>query len=121
MIGEPPWEVEFTDQFERWWAELTEDQQDALAERVSLVATIGPTLGRPAVDHIKTSRHPNMKELRTASDGHLRVLFAFDPKRHAILLIGGNKSGSWRSWYLHAVPLADDLYDAHLNEISYDD
>ena len=58
-----------------------------------------------------------MKELRTASAGQLRVLFAFDQQRHAILLIGGNKSGSWQKWYLDAVPQADDLFDEHLKEI----
>ncbi len=91
MIEEQPWEVEFTDQFEEWWNDLSESQQDALTERVALLSAIGPSLGRPAVDQITSSRHPNMKELRTASAGHLRVLFAFDPLRHAILLIGGEQ------------------------------
>jgi hypothetical protein len=58
-----------------------------------------------------------MKELRTSSDGDLRVLFAFDPRRTAILLLGGNKTGRWAEWYLSAVPRADDLYDEHLAEL----
>jgi hypothetical protein len=116
MIEEQPWEVEFTDQFEGWWDRLSESQQDALTERVLLLAAVGPSLGRPAVDQIKSSRHQNMKELRTSSLGQLRVLFAFDPLRHAILLIGGNKSGEWQKWYSQAIPVADDLFDEHLRE-----
>lgn len=58
-----------------------------------------------------------MKELRAASGGALRVLFMFDPRRQAILLLGGDKSGEWSTWYEWAVPLADDLYDAYLREL----
>jgi hypothetical protein len=116
MIEEQPWEVEFTDRFEEWWNHLSESQQDALAERVALLPRSDHPLGRPAVDQI-TSRHPNMKELRTASAGHLRVLFAFDPLRHAILLIGGDKSGAWQKWYSRAIQEADDLFDEHLKDV----
>jgi hypothetical protein len=73
----------------------------------------GPALGRPFVDAIHTSRHANMKELRPRG-GHIRVMFAFDPRRTAILLIGGDKSGQWESWYEEMVPIADALYDQHL-------
>jgi hypothetical protein len=97
------WEIEFTEQFGVWWQSLTEDQHD----RVMLLMEDGPSLGRPAVDHIESSRHQNMKELRASSNGSLRVLFAFDPRRSAILLIGGNKTGRWNEWYRTAVPLAD--------------
>ena len=58
-----------------------------------------------------------MKELRVTAAGALRVLFAFDPRRNAILLIGGDKSGQWQQWYRKAVPVADDLYDEHINEL----
>lgn len=58
-----------------------------------------------------------MKELRVSKEGALRVLFAFDPRRHAILLVGGDKSGRWAEWYRLAIPEADDLYDAHLGEL----
>lgn len=74
-------------------------------------------LGRPRVDLIKGSRHKNMKELRISSGGALRILFAFDPRRTAILLLGGDKSGQWNEWYRVAVPLADDLYDEYLAEL----
>jgi hypothetical protein len=111
------WEVEVTDEFVDWWEELSIDQQVALADRVELLAQRGPDLGRPVVDRIHTSRHHNMKELRAASDGELRVLFMFDPRRQAILLLGGDKAGAWNEWYRWAVPVADDLYDTHLEEL----
>ena len=111
------WEVEATDQFLDWWEQLTAEQQEAITDRVGLLAERGPDLGRPVVDRIISSRHQNMKELRAAKDGALRVLFAFDPRRMAILLLGGDKSGQWTSWYRHAIPTADDLYDEHLAEL----
>jgi len=81
---------------------------------MDLLATYGPALGRPAVDTIKGSRHPNMKELRSFG-GHLRALFAFDPLRRAIVLLGGDKAGDWSAWYERNVPHADDLYDEYLD------
>ena len=71
-------------------------------------------LGRPYADTVNGSRHPNMKELRTQHRGHpLRTLFAFDPRRCAILLIGGDKTGD-AQFYERMIPLADRLYDEHL-------
>ena len=72
---------------------------------------------RPVVGDVSASRHANMKELRVSKAGALRVLFAFDPRRCAILLLGGDKSGRWERWYRWAVPAADDLYDAHIEEL----
>ncbi|MGH2409596.1 MAG: type II toxin-antitoxin system RelE/ParE family toxin [Chloroflexota bacterium] len=74
----------------------------------------GPTLGRPFVDRIEMSRHANMKELRVR---YIRILFAFDPKRQTILLLGGNKEGKWDSWYDEQVPRADLLFDRHLARV----
>ena len=111
------WEVEYTDELTAWWRELTKDQQEALDDRVMLLAEVGPALRRPVVGEVSTSRHNNMKELRVSRAGELRVLFAFDPRRCAILLLGGDKSGQWNRWYRWAVPTADDLYDAHLEEL----
>jgi len=68
------------------------------------------------VDSITTSRHPNMKELRPAA-GTIRILFAFDPRRHAILLIGGDKRRRWTAWYEEMVPTADSLYEEHLEQL----
>lgn len=115
------WEVEYTDEFEAWYEGLSEEAQDAVIARVELVEAHGPALGRPTVDQVHRSRHANMKELR-AEQG-IRVLLAFDPRRTAILLIGGDKSpddpGSlnWNRWYDHFVPIADGLYDAHLADL----
>jgi hypothetical protein len=111
------WEVEVTDEFLVWWSTLTIDQQEAVTDRIDVLMERGPDLGRPIVDRIHASRHQSMKELRAAKGGALRVLFSFDPRRQAILLLGGDKSGEWNDWYEWAVPLADDLYDAYLEEL----
>lgn len=111
------WDVEVTDDFASWWNGLTADQQESVTDRVDLLAERGPNLGRPVVERIHSSRHHNMKELRAAKDGVLRVLFMFDPRRQVILLIGGDKTGQWESWYEQAIPLADELYDEYLAEL----
>jgi hypothetical protein len=111
------WEVEYTDGFDKWWNELAENEQDALARSVELLRRIGPSLGRPHADTVRLSRHAHMKELRTQCGGRpLRTFFAFDPRRTAILLIGGDKTGDDR-FYERLVPIADDLYDIYLTEL----
>ena len=88
-----------------------------MSASVELLELHGPQLGRPHVDTVKGSKHTNMKELRTQSSGKpLRTFFAFDPRRSAILLIGGDKTGDKR-FYDRMVPIADDLYDVYLEEI----
>lgn len=112
------WQVEFTDEFGRWWDDLDEDQQDALAASVLLLEQLGPGLPRPHADTVKGSRHANMKELRTQCGGRpLRTFFAFDPRRCAILLIGGDKTGDDR-FYEQMIPRADRLYDEHLRALA---
>jgi hypothetical protein len=110
------WEIEYTDEFEAWWEGLTEEEQEAIDAAVQLLEERGPSLGRPLADLVHQSRHKNMKELRPTNT--IRVLFAFDPRRVAILLIGGDKRGSWNRWYDEVVPVADDLYDQHLSDVS---
>lgn len=111
------WEVEYTDEFGLWWESLSESEQIALAASVSLLEQRGPLLGFPHSSGINGSRHGHMRELRTQHDGRpLRTLYAFDPRRAAILLIGGDKTGDDR-WYERNVPLADKLYDAHLEQL----
>jgi hypothetical protein len=110
------WEVEYTDQFGNWFENLDEDQQESIVIAVEVLQGHGPGLGRPLVDTIKGSRHANMKELRPRG-GNLRILFAFDPRRMAILLIGGDKTSRWQAWYQDIVPLADQLYDEHLETL----
>jgi hypothetical protein len=109
------WEVEFTEEFGAWWKTLTEDQQDDVAHSVGLLAELGPVLDFPHSSKVNASRHGHMRELRTQSGGRpLRTLYAFDPLRTAILLLGGDKSGHDR-WYEKLVPIADRLYDEHLD------
>ena len=111
------WEVEYTEEFELWWASLTPDEQADLDASVELLQTHGPQLGRPHADTVRGSKHSNMKELRTQSHGKpLRTFFAFDPRRTAILLIGGDKTGDAR-FYDRMVPIADRLFDEYLEEI----
>ena len=111
------WDVEYTDEFEQWWQTLTEDQQEDLVVSVQLLRELGPSLPRPHADTVKGSKHTNMKELRTQSQGHpLRTFFAFDPRRCAILLIGGDKTGDNR-FYEKMLPFADQLYDKYLEEL----
>lgn len=108
-----PWEAEYTDQFEEWFSDLSEEQQEDVVLAVEALEERGPVLGRPFADTVSGSRHANMKELRPP-EGNLRVLFAFDPRRMAILLLGGDKTGRWREFYEETIPVADDLYDEHL-------
>ncbi len=110
-------EVNVTENFQTWWDDLTTGQQAQVAARVALLEEHGPSLGRPVVDRIATSAFHHMKELRCSSDGALRVLFAFDPRRQAVLLMGGDKSGNWDAWYLQAIPMADKLYREYVREL----
>jgi hypothetical protein len=111
------WEVEYTDEFEAWWNGLSEAEQESLDASVRLLEERGPSLGFPHSSGINGSRHGHMRELRTQHDGHpLRTLYAFDPRRAAILLIGGDKTGNAR-WYDVHVPIADRLYDEHLAQL----
>lgn len=84
-----------------------------------LLAAFGPNLGRPTVDTLKGSRHANMKELRFSCQGGVwRVAFAFDPRRQAILLIGGDKGGAdQRRFYKHLIRVADERFDEHLTTL----
>ncbi len=104
------WDVEYTDEFGLWWADLDEDRQDRIAATVSLLATHGPALAFPHSSGINGSRHAHMRELR------VRIFYAFDPRRTAILLIGGDKTGKDR-FYIEHLMQADDLYDAHIAEL----
>ena len=116
-MGPVPWEVEYTDQFGEWWERLTERQQDVVIVRVELLIEYGPNLPYPYSSDIRSSRHGGMRELRAQSAGNpLRILYAFDPRRASILLLGGDKTGHAR-FYEEYVPLADKLYDEHLREL----
>ena len=109
-----PWEVEYTDEFGEWWGGLTEGEQESVAATVGLLEMKGPSLPYPYSSGVESSKHSHMRELRIQHAGHpYRVLYAFDPRRMAVLLIGGNKVGNNR-WYEEFVPVADRLYDRHV-------
>lgn len=110
------WDVEFHGDFESEFDELPETVQDEIYVRGQLLATFGPSLGRPHVDTLDGSKHANMKELRfNADDGVWRVAFAFDPERRAVLLVAGDKSGvSQKRFYKGLVKKADTRFDKQL-------
>lgn len=111
------WEVEYTDEFAAWWASLDQDTRLAVSEKVEMLSEHGVALGFPHSSEIKGSRHGRIRELRVQRDGRpLRVLYAFDPRRCAILLVGGDKTGDGR-FYERVVAIADRLYDEHLMEL----
>jgi hypothetical protein len=111
------WEVEYSDEFGAWWEGLTEGEQEDIAPVVNVLAELGPSLRRPYSGTIEGSRHANMKELVIQHAGRpYRVLYAFDPRRNAILLIGGDKSGNSK-WYEEYVPRADKIFDEHLEQL----
>jgi hypothetical protein len=111
------WEVEYTDEFLIWWNTLSAEEQEDITAIVGVLQEKGPALRRPHVGLIVTSRHPHMKELIVQHAGRpYRILFAFDPTSTAILLIGGDKTGNDR-WYEEFVPVADKIYDTHLEQL----
>jgi hypothetical protein len=113
------WDVELHADVNKWFEGLCDADPwcaDRVEEAIDVLAEVGPTLGRPLVDRIAGSRYHNMKELRPASTGstEIRILFVFDPRRTAILLVAGDKSGDWRGWYESNIPLAEERYAEHL-------
>jgi hypothetical protein len=104
---------------EDWLAALDQSSYEQVVAALELLAERGPQLGRPLVDTVVGSRHKNLKELRPGSSGRseLRVLFAFDPERRAILLVAGDKAGDWAKWYRVNVPIADNRFAEHLDRL----
>jgi len=111
-----PWDVEGTEEFHAWFSGLSSAERISVAAKIDLLEEKGPSLGRPHVDTLKGSKFTNLKELiiQHAGDPY-RVIFAFDPRRTAILLLGGRKTDS--KWYKTAVPEAEQIYDRYLEEI----
>ena len=111
------WEVEYTNEFEDWFIELSESQRRSVLSRVDLLIQRGPRLMYPYSSSVRSSRHGHMRELRVQSGGRpIRIFYAFDPRRTSILLIGGDKTGDDRFYEVY-VPIADDLYDIYLEEL----
>jgi hypothetical protein len=111
------WDVQFDDEFKVWFDGLIEGLQDEILVNANLLRVHGPQLGRPYVDTLEGSTFTNMKELRVQFRGEpWRILFAFDPKRVAILLVGGNKQGDKR-WYKKLLPIAEKRFQRHLKRL----
>lgn len=114
------WQVLLDTDFKIWLLEQEADIQTAVFAHIGLLKAFGPSLGRPHVDTLKGSQLPNLKELRVQFQGNpWRVLFVFDPKRRAILLVGGNKRGDAK-WYKKAIPVAEQRYQQYLQKMEKD-
>ncbi len=111
------WEVEVSDEFLAWYQSLDESEWESVNGAVAKLEHYGPSLGRPYADTLIRSQYPNMKELRVQHQGKpYRILFTFDPRRNAYLILGGDKTGD-ANWYVDAIRRADAIYRQHLIEI----
>lgn len=122
MVSSVGWEIELHEEVDAWFLTLADndpESADLVQAAIGQLEQDGPRLGRPLVDRIKGSKYHNMKELRPASAGatEVRILFAFDPERRAILLVAGDKAGNWKSWYPRHIPIADARYGEHLAQL----
>ena len=115
----PKWAVSTTRDFDKWFAALGEDEQVEVIAKVELLKLLGPELRRPHADTLNGSRYSNMKELRAdTATAVMRIAFAFDPRRAAILLCAGDKAGvNQRRFYRQLIERADELYGRHLAAI----
>ena len=112
------WDVEYTDEFGEWWNGLTDGEQKDIAVVVGLLTEHGVDLAFPYSSKISGSSFSSMRELRIQHKGEpYRILYAFDPRRFAILLLGGCKTGNNR-WYEIHIPRADKLYHEHLHALA---
>lgn len=105
-----------------WFEALAEEDWDSVEhveDAIDMLVATGPTLGRPLVDRIKGAGNHHLKELRPGSSGssEIRILFAFDPVRRAVLLVAGDKAGNWQRWYDVNVPIAEERYRAHVTDL----
>lgn len=110
------WEVILLSEVREWFDELDRETTLQVTTAIDLLASSGPTLGRPLVDTMQGSSIPNLKELRPGSAGRceVRILFVFDPQRQAVLLVAGDKAGQWKQWYADNIPLAEQRYKGWL-------
>jgi hypothetical protein len=110
------WEIVQSPDVARWLKSLSEKDATRIGAAIRQLERDGPSLSGSVVKLIRGSRHHNMKELRSIG-GHLRVLFVFDPRQRAILLVGGDKKGDWKGWYERHIQRADKIYDKHLRSL----
>ena len=114
------WPVVTTDVFDEWFSDLEPDAQAEVMTKVRVLQVMGPQLGRPHVDTLNGSRHANMKEIRAKTARQvMRIAFAFNLERTAILLVAGNKQGAnQRRFYQQLIEDADRLFDQHLAKLA---
>jgi hypothetical protein len=110
------WDIVFKPEAQRWFDGLDPVRREQIGGAIETVRQGGPTTGEPCVKRIRGSCYHNMKELRSVG-GHLRMLFAFDPNRRGVLLVGGDKAGNWNGWYKDNIPEGDRIYAQHLRGI----
>jgi len=115
------WTVKVTEEYASWYIALIKEDLGSATQVAQAVAALreeGPTLGRPLVDRLKGANIHHLKELRPGSQGRseLRIIFAFDPTRSALLLLGGDKAGNWQRWYRDNIPIAERLYIEYTSE-----
>jgi hypothetical protein len=109
--------VNFSAEFREWWNPLERDLKKVILMNVRRLEEYGPNLSRPHADTLTGSKLKNLKELRVQYRGEpYRILYAFDPKREAWLLIGGNKAGD-KKWYKRMIPVAEAIFEAHLEQL----
>lgn len=106
-----------------WFGDLVkadDGSADQVEDAIDALALCGPALGRPLVDRIKGAEQHHLKELRPGSSGRteIRILFAFDPVRRAVLLVAGDKAGNWSGWYDTNIPVAEKRYHEHIAELT---
>ena len=116
------WEVLVSDEVQGWLRKMVASDPDTARQvraAIRVLAADGPGLGRPLVDTVKGSRIKNLKELRpgSSSRSEIRILFVFDPKRRAVLLVAGDKSGDWKGWYPKAIKKAERIYAEHVTSL----
>lgn len=112
------WQVRTTDLFDDWYESLSSTDKESVLSYMILLRSKGPVLSRPYADTVKGSIHPNMKELRVQSKGNpIRVFFAFDPVRDAVLLCAGEKTGNEKRFYKEMIPVADKEFSKHLDDL----
>lgn len=115
------WEILLLEPVNDWFLALCKDDPlaaDKVEEALDELAERGPELGRPLVDRLHSSKIHNLKELRPRTPGtsEVRMLFVFDPGRQAIILVAGDKAGTWNRWYAEAIPLAEQRYAVYRRE-----
>jgi hypothetical protein len=116
------WQIVVVEEMRDWLHSLRRTDRNTLllvSAAIDVLAMRGPSLGRPLVDTVRGSTLANLKELRpgSAGDSEIRILFAFDPSRRAVLLVGGDKRDNWRDWYDEAIPIAEYRYEEHLSSV----